>query len=157
VGVWSIQWHILEKVNMTESIPKRNRDQVLSQKELTEEQLEKMLSVNISENSSWGNILENIRLGAWLRFVVTKNFKIYLAPGSYKHVAIMEYNGIDPKDCLITNGGLREDDNNPGVIIFSYQASHRTLLHKVAEDRILDILKSKGVNFKSKKILSIND
>lgn len=142
---------------MGESIPKLNRDKLLKEKELTEEQLETLLILDVSSGTSWVSVLENIRLGAWLRFIVTEEYNIYLAPGSRDHVQIMEENGIDPKNCVITNGGLREDDNNPDVVIFSYQASQRTLIHKAVEDKILDALKARGINFKFKKTSFIND
>lgn len=138
-------------------MPKLNRDKLLKEKKLTEEQLETLLVLDVSSGTSWVSVLENIRLGAWLRFIVTEEYNIYLAPGSYDHVQIMEDNGIDPKNCVITNGGLREDDNNPDVVIFSYQASQRTLIHKAVEDKILDALKARGINFKSKKTSFIND
>ncbi len=132
---------------MRESIPKLNRDKLLKEKELTEEQLEDLIEIKVSQGSTWEDIKKNKEGGAFLRFIVTKDFNVYLGPGNNTHDGIMEDNGLVSEDCVITNGALIERNN--GNLIFSYQATPVTVLHLAAEKKIIKFFKDRGVELKS--------
>lgn len=132
---------------MKESAPKFNRDQLLKQKELTEEQIMKLLEIKISQGTTREAIKRSIESGVWLRFVVTKDFDIFVNPGSATHEVIMEDNGIEAKDCVIDNGLLRKDEDT-NELVFSYQSSPITILHLASEKKLPQFLKEYGVGLK---------
>ena len=113
--------------------------------ELTVEQLERFLEVKISQGTTWQTIVRNIESGAFLRFIVTDNFDIYL--GTSIHDGIREDNGIDANDCLIDNGSFHENDD--GRIQFIYYINKVTPIHVAAEKKIIRFFKDKGINLRT--------
>ncbi len=114
------------------------------EKELTKEEWEKLLTVVVGNNDNWEEIKRGLKLHIWLRFVVTKNLKIIIA-NKKEHPDILGDNGLEWEDCLIANGVMREDEDSL-KLIFSYQGSLRTVVHDVAEDKVLDFLKKEALN-----------
>lgn len=133
---------MLRKINMKESAPKLNRDKLLKEKKLTQEQLEKLLEVKISQGTTWDNIKTYMKSNIWLRFIVTKDFNVYVDT-SNDHEGIMEDNAIEIKNCIIGNGLLREDDD--GSLVFSYQSSPTTILHIAVEKKIIKFFEERGI------------
>ena len=121
--------------------------------ELTEESLDKLLVVNVSAGTNWERIKNNVEAGVFLRFIVTNDFEIYLAPGSHTHEGMLEDNGLEWKNCMISNGVLRE---NSGTLLFIYHSASRSALHAAVEKKIIGFLKDRsGIDLSSKKISSI--
>ena len=122
--------------------------------ELTEESLEKLLEIKVSAGTKWELIKNNIEAGLFLRFTVTNDYDIYIAPGSHTHEGLLEDNDLDWKDCWLTNGVLKEEDS--GDIVFIYHSTARVSHHRVVEKKIIDYLdKKSGVRLSSRKIKSI--
>lgn len=115
-----------------------------SPKELTEIELGRLLEVKISQGTNWPAILRNAELGLWLRFIVTKNWDIYLDTGSNTHEGMMESNGLQHEDVVIDNGLVRENEA-ADRLVFSYQSSPMTSLHHAAEKKVLGFLRSRGI------------
>lgn len=127
---------------MKESALKLNRDKLLKEKKLTQEQLENLLEVKISQRTTWDSVKMYMKFNVWLRFIVTKNFNVYVDT-SNDHEGIMEDNAIETKDCVIDNGLLREDDD--GGLVFSYQSSPLTILHVAVENKIIKFFEERGI------------
>ncbi len=115
------------------------------------ENLDRLLSVKISQGASENAIQRNIESGIWLRFVVTEEFDIVLDTGANSHEGIIEDNDLDPKKIVIPNGAVREDDDFS--IVFSYQASSRTPLNDAVEKKLVEFLRARGVRIDSERIL----
>lgn len=133
---------------MKEGGPKTNREELLKEKELTQEELEGLLEVQISRGTTWNNIKKNMELMVWLRFIVTKDFDVYIDTSS-DHYGIMENNGIKSNDCFIDNGLLRDDSD--GSLIFSYQSSPMSIIHMAAETKIMKFFENRGIKLNKEK------
>jgi hypothetical protein len=106
--------------------------------ELTAEDLEQVLKVGLSRGIDRQRIKNNIDTGVFLRFVVTNDFDIIMAPGSMLHDEVMENNGLDWKDCAITNGVLRE--GNEDNLMFIYHSTSRSVLHSAVQKKVMKSL-----------------
>ena len=113
-------------------------------KELNSEELELLLDVNIRDGVGWEEIAKKIKLGTWIKFVVTKNHHIVLGSYSDSHRDIMEMSGLHKRDLDIDNGLVRESEN-ADALLFSYQTSPMTPLHHAAERKIMTFLRDKGL------------
>lgn len=119
---------------------------MLEEKEPTEEQLEKFLEVKISQGATWEDIKRSIEGRAFLRFVVTKDFDVYISSSHNTHDEILDDNGLMFNDCIIPNGALWEDDN--GGLRFSYQATPTTVFNHAAEKKIIKFFETRGIKFR---------
>lgn len=132
---------------MRESLPKLNRDKLLRERELTEEKLEELLEVKVSQGTTWAEIKRNVESSIFIRFIVTEDFNIYISPGNNTHDGIMEDNGLRSEDCIITNGALWEEDDDR--LMFSYQATPVTILHLAAEKKIFKFFEANGIKLRT--------
>ena len=123
-------------------------------KELTPEDLEEDLTVKISKGTNWEMIKRNVEDQIFLRFAVTNDSKIVLAPGSHTHDGLLGDNGLDWGDCAITNGVLREEDNQS--LTFIYHSTTRSPLHFAVQKKLIKYLEERsGMNLSSRKISSV--
>lgn len=118
-------------------------------RDLSSEELGDLLSIKIRNGASWNEIADKIKLGIWIKFIVTKKRDIVLGSYSDSHRYIMETSGLEKIDLDIDNGLVREDED-AGGLIFSYQSSPMTPLHHAAEKKILFFLRSKGLKISDK-------
>jgi len=114
-----------------------------SKKNLSFEDLERLLEIKISHGTTWETIKRNMKLGGFLRFIVTKDFDIYI--GTSDHNGIRDDNGIDIDDCVIGNGSFQENDE--GRVEFIYYTIEKTSFHEAIEKKIVSFFKDKGINF----------
>ena len=122
--------------------------------ELSEESLARMFQVEAIDDSTQEMIKRNVEMGAFLRFVVSVKYNIYIAPGSYTHQSLVEKNGLEWSDCMVTNGVLKEEDN--GDILFIYHSATRSAVHGVIEKQILGYLeKISGIKLSSRRVSSV--
>lgn len=122
--------------------------------ELTAESLERILEVKISAGTKLEIIKTNIESGLFIRFTVSNDHDIFIAPGSHTHEGLLEDNGLEWKDCAITNGVLRE--NEDGSLIFIYHSTSRSILHNAVEKKILKFLEENtGVKLTSRSVSSV--
>ena len=112
---------------------------LIVERELTKDQLLKLLEVKLTEGLSTIDIIEDFGLDdLFFRFVVTKDNDIFIGPRYMSHGDIQRKNGLETKDCPINSGNIRQNENNPNELIFSYQAAKRTILNDAVEDRLLE-------------------
>lgn len=122
--------------------------------ELTEESLERILEVRVSAGTRWEVIKTNIESGLFIRFAVSNDHDIFVAPGSHTHEGLLEDNGLEWKDCMITNGLLKENDD--GSLVFVYHSTSRSILHNAVEKKILKFFEENtGIKLTSRSISSV--
>lgn len=121
--------------------------------ELTQEQLERLLKVKIDPGGSFSDLFFSIKTGLPNKFIVDKDFNIFLGSSSQFHGQMIKNTVAGMyENCLISDGCFNFYVTSGDIEFSSYdvlQKGQNRKIFKVVKNKIKEFLKANGLEIRN--------